>query len=292
MRHADKVLWLALLLALAAGCHHNKVAKAKEGPTEVASPQALYEQGAAELAKKHPASARKFFDQVSLREDAGEYKDLAAIGTADSYFGDNSVDAWAEAISRYQTFLSFHPTHPKAPYCQYRVAEAYMKEILSPDRDTAAAKNAKQALESVIENYPKSDEAQQARQKVKEVKDTLAAHEIKIGDFYLKNGHPRGAVERYRGVLKDYPDYWNLPLLYCRLGEALYRDNNGTEAVLYFRKVLDGAPGTNLAKQAQKRLTRIEKGQPATSKRGRAEEMKSEPLVKPKKDKHWWQFWK
>jgi outer membrane protein assembly factor BamD len=292
VRHSAKILWLAVVLIAATGCHSSKKAKIKEGPTDVASAKEIYEKGAAELAKGHPETARKYFDQVSLREDAGEYKDLAAIGTADTFFIDNSMDSWIEAISRYQTFLAFHPTHPKASYCQYRVAECYMKEMLSPERDTAAGKNARQSLESVIENYPKSEEAVQAKQKVKEVKDTLAAHEIKVGDYYLKNGHPRGAVERYRVVLKEYPDYWNLPLIYYRLGEALYRDNNGAEAVIYFRKVLEGAPETNLAKQAQKRLTRIEKGQPAYSKRGKAEELKSEPLVKPNKNKHWWQFWK
>jgi outer membrane protein assembly factor BamD len=295
VRNAEKILWTILLVIFASGCHSHKVKKMKdagESAAQVAPAQEIYEKGVAELKKNRPASARKCFDQVSLREDSGEYKELAAVGTADTYFVDNSVDSWTEAISRYQTFLAFHPTHPKAAYCQYRIAECYMKEMGSPDRDTSAAKSASQSLESVIENYPKSDEAQQAKAKVKEVKDVLAAHEIKVGDFYLKNGHPRGAVERYRSVLEKYPDYWNLPLLYYRLGEALYRDNNGAEAVIYFRKVVEGAPGTNLSKQADRRLTRIEKGQTAYSKRGRAENLKSEPLVKPKKDKHWWQFWK
>lgn len=295
MRTARTVLMLVALLALASGCHSRKIKKMKEAgdaPVQVTTARELYEKGMAHLNDGRPASARKYFDQVTLREDAGEYKDLATIAIADSYFIDNSIQSWSEAISRYQTFLAFHPTHPKAAYCQFRIAECYMKEMLSPDRDTSAALNAAVALESVAENYPNSPEAQQAKAKVKEVKDVLAAHEIKVGDYYLKNGHPRGAVERYRSVLQQYPDYWNLPLLYYRLGEALYRDNNGAEAVIYFRKVEEGAPGTNLAKQAGRRLARIEKGQGAYSKRGKTEDLKSEPLVKPKKDKHWWQFWK
>lgn len=292
MNRLAKLAWLLVLLALVAGCHSRKMKKVKEGPTEVVSAEELYKRGVAELAEGNNGTARKYFDQVSLREDAGPYKDLAAIGVADSYFYEDSVDDWTEAISRYQTFLAFHPTHPSAPHCQYRLAELYMKETLAPDRDSDAARNARQSLQAVIENYPNSAEAQLARTKLKEVSDILAAHEIKVGDWYLKKGHPRGAVERYRTVLQEYPDYWNLPLLHYRLGEGLYRDNNPGEAVLYFRKVADEAPGTDLARQAEKRLGRIEKGEAALSKRGKAEKLESEPLVKPKKDKHWWQFWK
>ena len=283
---------LIVVALLSIGCHSNKAKKIKEGPDQVISVAQLFEKGQAELAKGHQVNARRYFDQIALREDAGEYKDKATVAIADTYYSEHTVDAYTEAISRYQSFIAFHPTHPQAPYCQYRIALAYFEEMLTPDRDQQAARSAKTALESVVENYPNSPEAGEAKKKIKEVYDTLAAHEIKVGDYYLNNGYPKSAAERYRGVLKNYPDYWNLFLLYSRLGEALYRSGNYEEAAVYFNRIIKESPESKLAQTAQKRLDAIHKGSVSKSRKGKVEDLPKEPIIKPKKDKHWWQFWK
>lgn len=287
------VAWLAAAVLLT-GCHHKRPSKKdlREDQMTVTPVATLYEQGQAAMKKKKPATARRYFDQIALREDAGEYKDKAAIATADAYYQEHTLEAYAEAVSRYQSFLAFHPTHPQAAYCQYQVGLCWFEEIDTPDRDTYPAVRAKEAFQAVVENYPNSPYAAQASKKMAQVNDLLAAHEIRIGDWYLKEGHPKGAIARYRGVLERFPKYWNLPAVYIRLGEALYRDGQDREALLYFTRITQEVPGTKLAKDAQHRIDRIHKKEGA--KGDRKGDVFKEPIVpnKEKKDKHWWEFWK
>jgi outer membrane protein assembly factor BamD len=276
------------LLVLATGCHHRRPKKMQE--VQLVPVATLYEQGQAALRKKRPATARKYFDQISLREDAGEYKDKAAIATADSYYQEHNFEAYAEAISRYRSFLAFHPTHPEAPYCQYRMGLCYFEEVDTPDRDMSTANMARDAFQALLENYPNSQYAGEASKKLAAINDLLAAHEIRVGDWYLKDGHPKGAIARYRFVIERYPKYWNMPLVHSRLGEALYRDGQEQEALLYFKRIVSEAPNTVLAKNAQKRIERIQKHEAASSAKDKS--FFKQPLVEPKKTKHWWQFWK
>jgi outer membrane protein assembly factor BamD len=273
---------LSLALFLTA-CHHKRPSKDARNENLTVTPVAqLYEQGIALMKKKKPATARKYFDQIALREDAGEYKDKAAISTADSYYQEHTIDAYGEAISRYQSFLSFHPTHPQSAYCQYMIGEAWFEESDIPDRDMSADLNARVAFQAVVENYPTSPYAPKAEKRLAQVNDLLAAHDIKIGDWYLKDGHPKGAIARYREVIQRYPKYWNMPALYFRLGEALYRDGQTREALLYFTRITQEAPGTKLSKNAQQRIERIQKKESARGDHGK--DVFKEPLV-PKKEK-------
>jgi outer membrane protein assembly factor BamD len=273
---------LSLALFLTA-CHHKKPSKDARNENLTVTPVAqLYEQGLALMKKKKPATARKYFDQIALREDAGDYKDKAAISTADSYYQEHTIEAYGEAISRYQSFLSFHPTHPQAAYCQFMIGQAWFEESDTPDRDMSADLNAKVAYQAVIENYPTSPYAAKAEKRLAQVNDMLAAHDIKIGDWYLKDGHPKGAIARYREVIQHYPKYWNMPALYFRLGEALYRDGQSREALLYFTRITQEAPGTKLAKDAQQRIQRIQKKE--TARGSHEKDVFKEPLV-PKKEK-------
>ncbi len=273
---------LSLALFLTA-CHHKRPSKDARNENLTVTPVAqLYEQGLALMKKKKPATARRYFDQIALREDAGEYKDKAAVSTADSYYQEHTIDSYGEAISRYQSFLSFHPTHPSAAYCQFMIGEAWFEESDIPDRDMSADLNAKVAYQAVIENYPTSPYAAKAEKRLAQVNDLLAAHDIKIGDWYLKDGHPKGAIARYREVIQHYPKYWNMPALYFRLGEALYRDGQTREALLYFTRITQEVPDTKLAKDARHRIERIQKK--ASAKGDHEKDVFKEPLV-PKKEK-------
>lgn len=293
MRRAKLLAALAVVvLVLNAGCHHHRrVKKEKAGPSEVVPVATLYAKGQAAMQKKKPATARRYFDQIALREDAGEYKDKAAIATADTYFLEHTLESYAEAISRYQAFLAFHPTHAAAAYCQYKIGLAYFEEMETPDRDTSPAYQARDAFQALIENYPSCEYVADAKEKITEVEDLLAAHEIKVGDFYVKNKDYKGAVARYRTVLEKYPKYWNKPAVDYRLADALYRDGQDKEAMLYYKRVVQEAPDTSLAKSAQKNINRIQKQE--VKKGGKEGKAMNQPLTRPKnKSKYWWQFWK
>ncbi len=286
-----RILFVALMILvfLATGCRKKRKVELAEIPREITPVEEIYQQGVHYLEKNRSGKARRYFDQIALREDAGDYKELADIGTADAWFIEHSIQGYAEAISRYQSFLAFHPTHPKAPYCQLQIARAYLEEMSTPDRDTRPAKNALISLDALIDNYPESAAADKGRELKRDVSDFLAAHEIKVGDYYFKEGSYSASIERYQTVLRGYPEYWNLPLVHARLAEAYYRYGDYDKAANYFTEVTEEAPGTRLASNADKRLQRIESGKGAGSKMGKKP---SDKDLTQTKNKRWYQFWK
>jgi len=287
LRRALVPLLALALLAPALACHKKPKAE-KASPESILSVPQLWEKGQEALKKDHTVTARRYFDQITLREDAGDYKDKASLATADSYFQERTIDAYAEAISRYQTFLSFHPTHEKAAYCQYQIARCWVEELVSPDRDTYPATKAQEAFRNLIENYPTSPYVPDAKKRLAEVTDMLAAHEIKVGDFYMKNDQWQGAAARYRVVVEKYPGYWNMPLVHFRLAEALAGAGQADEARVYYRLVVEKAGGTDLAQTASRRLERLDRsGEKPTKK-----DLPSDPLLQTKKrTSPWWKFW-
>ena len=283
------VLSALVLLALSfTGCHKHKGPKRAE-PVELMTVEEIYSKGEAFLKKGRTATARKYFEQVTLREDAGELKDKASVAIADTFYEDGNIDTFSEAISRYQSFLSFHAMHPLAPYCQYRIGMAYFKEMDRPDRDVMPARSAKESFRRLIENYPNSEYVAEAREKSAEVDNILAAHEIYVGDFYLKSGHPKSAISRYRQVLDSYPNYWNIPLVTFRLAEAERADGQYDRARENYQKVISLNPDSQMAKEAQKNIGSM--GKKETRESRRENKKLDEPLPKVK-TKHWWQFWR
>lgn len=291
------ILILILISLFLLGCHKNRGPKRAE-PVELLGVEELYQKGEALVKKHRTQTARKYFEQITLREDAGNYKEKAEVAIADSYFAEKNVDAYAEAISRYQAFLAFHAMHPLAPYCLYKTGLCYFREIDRPDRDITPAKNAKEIFKRLIENYPNSEYVADAKEKLTEVNNILAAHEIYIGDFYLKNSHPKAAKARYELVINEYPDYWNIPLVYFRLAEACLMDKKFDEARTYLEKVIKRAPDSYRAKEASKMLESLERKE---IKEQRIERKKLESPLKEKnyekegqkeKKKRWWMFWR
>lgn len=285
------LLAIVILLFFSIACHKKGPKKAE--PVELISVEELYEKGQYYLNKKRTATARKYFEQIILREEAKEYREKAEVAIADSYFKEKNIESFAEAISRYSSFLAFHPMHPLAAYCQYQIGLCYFREIDTPDRDMVSARSSKEAFKKVIENYPNSEYVQDAKEKIKEIDNILAAHEIYVGDFYLKRGHPKAALERYKTVLKEYPDYWNIPLVYMRLAEAARMDKNFEEAKEFLQKVMEMVPNTNRAKEAERMLHNIDKKQTKFKKKNLEPlRYESEKDVPKEKKKRWWQFWR
>jgi outer membrane protein assembly factor BamD len=290
-RRALFFLLALALLVTAAACHRKAKAETFKEDS-ILSVEQLWERGQASLEKGRTVTARRYFDQITLREDAGDYKDKASLATADSFFKEETLDGYTEAIARYQTFLSFHPTHPQAAYCQFQIALAYLQEVATPDRDTQPASRAKEAFTNLIENYPNSTLVPEARTRLAQVNDILAAHEIKVGDFYMKNGQWQGAAARYRVVVDKYPGYWNMPLVHFRLAEALAGAGQSEEARIYYRSVVEKAGGTDLAQDATDRLERLDRPGESRADRNK-KDLPDDPLLKDRDNRDpWWKFWR
>jgi outer membrane protein assembly factor BamD len=167
------------------------------------SPQMAYEEALRLLErKKYERSAeafRKFKEDFPL----STYTPLADLRLGDSLFFDKN---YAEAIVQYEDFKKLHPIHPEIPYAIYQIGMCHFKQILSIDRDQTETEKALEQFRYVVENFPQSKYAPDAKTKMQFCRRQLAEQDFYIGHFYYRKGYYKAARGRFEEVLKKYPD--------------------------------------------------------------------------------------
>ncbi|MFQ5701123.1 MAG: outer membrane protein assembly factor BamD [Acidobacteriota bacterium] len=250
---ATRVVLLAICLGLLPSCGGAK--KPPKDKYAGLTAEQIYQIGYQQLKKGKWGKARETF-QKALGRPTSTPVVIAKVhlGLADAYFYDGGVLNLAEALSRYTNFLTFYPDHERAAYAQYQLGLCYLRQTLSPDRDQTETRKALNAFLKVFSFYPDSEYVGSAREKADEAREKLAEYEFRIGQFYFKNRGYKGAVQRFRGVIEQYPSYSNMPKLYLLLGRSLIALHRKEEGEFYLGKLLSDYPESHAAYQARNLL--------------------------------------
>lgn len=207
-RSATVAVILALALAGCAGKPKKDKLVYEERPVEL-----LYATGADRMDKQQWNQAVNYFAEVERQHPYSEWSRRAILMTAFAHY---QADSYAEAIADADRFISLYPGNQAAAYAHYLKAICYFEEIVDVGRDQAATGQALEALRDVVQRYPKSEYAADARLKIDMVNDQLAGKEMTIGRYYLRHGDTLAAVGRFRTVVDRYQTTTHTP-------EALYR---------------------------------------------------------------------
>ena len=87
-------------------------------------------------------------------------------------------------------------------------------------RDQRQTEKAVEALEEIARRYPDTPYAADAKQKAKLGYDRLAAKEMDIGRYYVKQGDYLAGINRFKKVIIDYQQTTQTPEALYRLTEA------------------------------------------------------------------------
>jgi len=177
---------------------------------------------------------------------------------ADSYFNKGDEANLILAAAEYREFISLYPTSPSVPYCQYQIAMTYYKKILKPGRDQSKTLQALQEFKKVITNYPSSEYAKQAEEKIKDCEQRLAENEFQVGQFYYKIKAYRAAVGRLQDIPTQYPEYKGMDAVYFYLADCYFQGKKYDESFPYFTKLITDYPESKFVKIAQQRLKLLE----------------------------------
>jgi outer membrane protein assembly factor BamD len=79
---------------------------------------------------------------------------------------------------------------------------------------------AKEALQEVVQRFPDSDYARDAKLKLDLVQDHLAGKEMDIGRYYQRRRQFVGAINRFRAVVENYQTTTHVPEALARLTEC------------------------------------------------------------------------
>lgn len=202
----------AVLVALSVNACAGKSKKPslayEERPVEL-----LYSTGANRLDRGAWNEAVDYFREVERQHPYSEWSRRSILMTGYAHYQGNQYN---EAISDADRFIGLYPGNPSASYAYYLKAVCYFEQIVDVNRDQAAAEQAMAALRDVIQRYPNSEYAQDARLKIDMVNDQLAGKEMTIGRYYLRNGQTLAAIGRFKTVIDRHQTTSHTP-------EALYR---------------------------------------------------------------------
>jgi outer membrane protein assembly factor BamD len=90
-------------------------------------------------------------------------------------------------------------------------------------------------------------------------RDRLSEAEMRVGLHYFRVHWYRGAIPRFKGILKDDPEFSGRDEVYYYLAESLSRADNTqkAEAIPYFQRMLEEFPMSDHAEDARKRLEEL-----------------------------------
>jgi outer membrane protein assembly factor BamD len=213
VRTSARVALLAAISAVAltacAGNNRDKPRLAyEERPVEL-----LYATGADRLDRRQWSQAVNYFQEVERQHPYSEWSRRAILMQAYAHYQGND---YAEAIGDAERFIQLYPGNPTAAYAHYIKAICYFEQIVDVNRDQAATGQALAALRDVVQRYPRTEYAADARLKIDMVNDQLAGKEMTIGRWYLRQGDTLAAINRFKTVVDRYQTTSHTP-------EALYR---------------------------------------------------------------------
>ena len=190
-----KITCLTILLLLAA------CADAPQKEYEERSVEEIYNQAMDFLDSNKLKDAALAFDEVDRQHPYSKWATKSQLMSAYVYYRNNKYD---EAIIALDRFIDLHPGNKDAPYAYYLRAITYYEQITDIQRDQKITGLALRALNDIINRYPESEYARDAKLKIDLSLNHLAGKEMAIGRFYQKRKEYLAAINRYRTVIQHF----------------------------------------------------------------------------------------
>ena len=200
----------------------------KDPPQQVEKPvEELYNAAQTALEAKNYAEATRLFEEVERQHPYSQYATRAQLMAAYSaYQGDNYDDA----ILALDRFIELHPGSEDIDYAYYLKALSYYEQISDVRRDQGLTRQSLEAFNTLVQRFPDSKYARDAKLKMDLTNDHLAGKEMEIGRYYLNRGEINAAINRFRTVVKDYQTTTHTPEALHRLVESYLSLGLHTEA--------------------------------------------------------------
>jgi outer membrane protein assembly factor BamD len=84
------------------------------------------------------------------------------------------------------------------------MAMSHYKQIPDVTRDQDRSEKALAGLQELVQKYPTSEYAADAKAKIQITRDQLAGKEMEVGRFYLERRNFPAAINRFRDVVSKY----------------------------------------------------------------------------------------
>ncbi len=171
----------------------------------------------------------------------------------------------AQALSVLERFIRLHPTSPGMDYALYLQGLSNFNDNLGllsgisrqdlSERDQQASRDAWQSFQRLVQQFPQSPYAEDARQRMAYIVNSLAAYELHVARYYFRRGAYVAAANRAQQAVQEFQQspsaeeaLYLLAQSYDRLGLTTLRDDTMRVLARNFpasRLPANGLPITN-----------------------------------------------
>ncbi len=164
-------------------------------------------------------AASKKFLEVEVLLPQSQWAPKSVLMASYSYY---LQDYYSLAIENLKRYFKTYPKDKNIAYAHYLLAMCYYETIEGEKKDLAPLILSKNELLFIIENYPDTDYAYDARFKIDLINDIMAAKEVYIGRHYIKKKKWIPALNRFKNVLDNYETTDHVEEAIHRLVEIYY----------------------------------------------------------------------
>ena len=177
----------------------------------------LYDQGLGRLKNSDHEGAVKKFADVSRNYP---YSEWARRGLIMEAFANYEGQKWEDAITASKSYITKYPNTKDTAYAQYLLAMSNFNQIPDTTRDQDRSEKALAALQDLVQKFPKSEYAGDARYRIQVARDQIAGNTMEVGRYYLERRNYTAAINRFRDVVSKYQTTRHVEEALERLTEA------------------------------------------------------------------------
>ena len=124
----------------------------------------LYNKGMAELKDKQYERAAKIFDEVERQHPYSEWATQAQLMAAYAHYENQKYE---KALVAVDSFINLHPAHSEVAYAYYLQGLCYYEQLSPVERDQKITELAYESFEELVNRFPHTDYAKDAKYKLK-----------------------------------------------------------------------------------------------------------------------------
>ncbi len=218
------------------------------------SPEDHYVLGNYFIEHEKAFKAKEQFELIRDKYPTSKYATMSQFKLAQTQFARKH---YAEAAVDFSLFLEFHPAHKLAPFAQYHLALCKYELMLSPDRDTTVAQEARDEFMKFLKAYPDHSFAPKAKEYLTKVQENLLRHEYEVGMVYYRRKNYNAALTRFKPTLLPSGDSDLFLRANYYAGKSYEHKEAYAEARKCYQAVIDTASASKWVRKARKRLKKL-----------------------------------
>ena len=200
-----RVVTIACFALIVAACS----SQAKQA--EMLQPDKLYEKAQKLMLGGDYRGAVRYYEALEARYPFAEQSRQGRLDIIYAYYKARESESAVDAADQ---FIRENPTHPRVDYAMYIKGLTYFERAPNflerwfrtdlTERPPQDVRRSFQEFETLIDRYPSSEYADDARQRMIFLRNRLTEYEVHIADYYLRRKAYDAAIARARFCIENF----------------------------------------------------------------------------------------